>query len=195
MCESYPRLVYMKHFHPLVETHPEFSVLIDDTSREYRLENWRLSPNDDGKVIHNTSCVTRRDALLLVVIFGLWSQFGGILVRSAIVGVSALCFWFKCTQVLRESVIVIPPHGIQLETSKGLPPLAFFTTRRFIPTGALCDVVINEALRRWNVRFYLVAIQSNGPGNFKLNVAFENLLPPIEILKHIYLDINNSLAY
>ena len=37
----------------------------------------------------------------------------------------------------------------------------------------LQDFVINEGLRRWDVRYYLAAVQSDPDGGFALKVAFE----------------------
>ena len=71
-----------------------------------------------------------------------------------------------------ESVVIIPSQGIQFETHQGLSrPL--ISSRRFIPFASLEDVVINEALHRWNVRFYLVAIRQVGAHGHRLEVAFE----------------------
>lgn len=100
-----------------------------------------------------------------------------------------LSIWVKCTQVLSgtrhrrhiarrtealpESVIVLPPHGIQLETHRGLPSLRLSATRRFIPLSVLQDLVINEGLRRWDVRYYLAAIKKLEFDEFGLQVAYE----------------------
>jgi hypothetical protein len=39
--------------------------------------------------------------------------------------------------------------------------------------SALHDFVINEGLRRWNIRYYLTAIQKKGSNDFVLQVAYE----------------------
>jgi phosphatidylinositol glycan class H protein len=72
-----------------------------------------------------------------------------------------------------ESVVVIPSQGIQFETHQGLKSRSLISSRRFIPFASLEDVVINEALHRWNVRFYLVAIRQVGAHGHRLEVAFE----------------------
>jgi hypothetical protein len=72
-----------------------------------------------------------------------------------------------------ESVIAFPPHGIQLETHRGLPSRPLTTSRRFIPLTMLEDFIINEGLRRWNVRFYLAAMLRDANDNFSLHVAYE----------------------
>jgi phosphatidylinositol glycan class H protein len=72
-----------------------------------------------------------------------------------------------------ESVVILPPHGVQLESRHGLPSLPLFTMRRFIPLTTLQDVVINEGLRGWDVRYYLAAIQQVGPRSSVVEVAYK----------------------
>jgi phosphatidylinositol glycan class H protein len=72
-----------------------------------------------------------------------------------------------------ESVLVLPPYGIQLETHRGLPSLPFFVSRRFIPLTEVQDVLINEGLRRWDVRYYLAVLCSPRQGEQHLEVAYE----------------------
>ena len=72
-----------------------------------------------------------------------------------------------------ESVLVLPPYGIQLETHRGLPSLPFFVSRRFIPLTEVHDVLINEGLRRWDVRYYLAVLYSPRQGEQRLDVAYE----------------------
>ncbi len=96
----------------------------------------------------------------------------------------------KCTQVVAglssvflgkfssltfsiEAVLVIPPHGIQLETYRGFPKWPIFISRRFIPLTALQDVIINEGLWGWNVRHYLAAVKENTATAYSLDVVFE----------------------
>lgn len=76
-------------------------------------------------------------------------------------------------RLLLESVVVLPPHGIQLETRRGLPFMSLSTTRQFIPLAILHDMIINEGLKGWDVRFYLATIQCVGDGGFNLNIVFE----------------------
>ena len=105
-------------------------------------------------------------------------------------GLGLLIYW-KVTQVLwganrseptlpvfrlmspSESVLVLPPYGIQLETHRGLPSLPFFVSRRFIPLTEVHDVLINEGLRRWDVRYYLAVLYSPRQGEQRLDVAYE----------------------
>ena len=75
---------------------------------------------------------------------------------------------------LPESVVLLPPHGIQLETHRGpFPSQPFFSTKRFIPASNLSGVAINEALRGWNVLFYLIAVRHTERRGTLLEVAYE----------------------
>ena len=110
-----------------------------------------------------------------------------------------------------ESVIILGPHGIQLETHRGfLTRLPWLTNRRFIASTHLHSVYINEGLRGWNVRFYLVAIKRTALSGSTLEVAYQvsdlkklfaylgysttqNLLPDQSILQHVYQGIHEIL--
>lgn len=72
-----------------------------------------------------------------------------------------------------ESVIAIPALGVQLESHRGLPSLPLFTSRHFIPLAFLQDFVINEGLRRWDVRYYLAAVTKTEDGVTNLHVTYE----------------------
>lgn len=82
-------------------------------------------------------------------------------------------FWIPFNSFV-ESVIIFAPHGIQLETHRGWSPsFVLSSSKRFIPTFTLREFVINEGLRGWNVRYYLVAIQQNNSDDLTLQVAYE----------------------
>ena len=72
-----------------------------------------------------------------------------------------------------ESVILIPPHGIQIETHRGFLGTPIFVSRKFIPTFLFRDIIINEALRRWNIVYYLAILSLSHDGEYKLDVLFE----------------------
>ncbi|GLB35058.1 putative GPI-GlcNAc transferase complex, PIG-H component [Lyophyllum shimeji] len=111
-------------------------------------------------------------------------------------GIAMLSFaylWSRCNQVLHESVIIFPPHGIQLETHRGFPGLCLSITRRFIRLKVLQDVVIHEGLKGWDVRYYLAAIKHAESGTFALEIAYQNLLPQLAVLQHVYRGIHDRL--
>ncbi|KIM80721.1 hypothetical protein PILCRDRAFT_821977 [Piloderma croceum F 1598] len=185
----------MQRSRPLATTNPEFSVLEWPGFREYRVENWHLARDGSQRVIKGATGLDWKLAIASVVLGLFWMK-----IREstwATITASVLCVyfvWVKCTQVLYESVIVIAPHGIQLETHRGFPPSSVLSaSRRFIPMSALQDFVINEGLRRWNVRYYLTAIQRNGENDFSLHVAYENILPHIPVLLEVYKAVQTML--
>jgi hypothetical protein len=79
----------------------------------------------------------------------------------------------KGAHLYTESVIALPPHGLQFETHRGFGSTIFFVSRHFIPRRHLHDFVINEGLRGWNVRYYLAAMIRSDTCPFALKTAYE----------------------
>jgi len=112
-----------------------------------------------------------------------------------------------------ESVLVLPPYGVQLETHRGLPSLPLFVSKRFIPLTEVQDVLINEGIRRWDVRYYLAVLYSPHQGEQHLAVAYEvelklfiylldarsllcqNILPRFHVLNRVYHGIHECLQH
>lgn len=67
--------------------------------------------------------------------------------------------------------MILPPHGIQLETHRGFSNQ--WSSKRFIPSARLADVVINEGIKGWNVFYYLVAVEMDASRDSSLEVAYE----------------------
>jgi phosphatidylinositol glycan class H protein len=79
---------------------------------------------------------------------------------------------------LAESVVPLPDLGLQLSTTRGLSlphPGRFSSAEHrwlvplskshtFIPLPDISTVIINEGLRRWNVRYYLAVVKRRGGG-------------------------------
>jgi len=185
----------MKRSRPLPDTHPEYTLLQFPGHYEFRVENWHLSRDGSGTMIQGAKGLSLPDAFLVLALAIFWPTIvAATAAVKAVVGVLAIfLLWMKCRQVLFESVVVIPLQGIQLETHRGLPPFILSSTRRFIPFKALQDVAINEGLRRWDVRYYLVVIKERGPKDFALDVAYESLLPQYPVLHHVYNSIQDLL--
>ncbi|ESK97529.1 phosphatidylinositol n-acetylglucosaminyltransferase [Moniliophthora roreri MCA 2997] len=182
----------MQRLHPLPRTSPEFSVFRSQTFTELRVENWHLARDGSGKVVYGSSHLSWRDSVLSLVISWIWLE-ASLWARVIVTFIVALLLWFKCTQILYESVLVLPRHGIQLETHRGFPPWTLTISRRFIPRAALRDVVINEGIMRWNIRYYLVAITQTTLDDADLNVLFPNLLPRFPVLREAYREIHALL--
>ncbi|KAG2349642.1 hypothetical protein BDR05DRAFT_871864 [Suillus weaverae] len=187
----------MQRTRPLPDCHPELSVIEWPSFREYRVENWRLARDGSGNVVRGATSWGWIDLCLPVVISFIWPGFRGNTMLCAfavlVVGFTMYC---RCVQVLHESVLVFPAYGIQLETHRGYPLLKpLFVSRRFIHASLLEDFIINEGLRRWNVRYYLAAVHGSSTDKIALDVAFENILPHFPVLLEVYLGVQELMFY
>ncbi|KAG2078065.1 hypothetical protein BDR04DRAFT_445088 [Suillus decipiens] len=187
----------MQQTRPLPDCHPELSVIEWPSFREYRIENWRLARDGSGNVVRGATSWGWIDLCLPVVISFIWPRFHGNTVLCAftvlVVGFTIYC---RCRQVLHESVLVFPAYGIQLETHRGYPLLKpLFVSRRFIHASLLKDFVINEGLRRWDVRYYIAAVHGSSTDKIALDVAFENILPHFPILLEVYRGVQELMFH
>lgn len=185
----------MRQNRPLPDTHPEFSVIEWPSFREYKVENWRLARNGSGRVICNTTTWSWVDPCFPLFVALFWPKIRASVVFSILTSaVLVVALWFRCNQVLYESVLVFPTLGIQLETHRGHPSLEpFFVSRRFIHSSCLDDCVIHEGLRRWNVRYFLAAFKRSSSGAISIHVAFENILPYFPVLREVYLGVQDVM--
>ena len=94
-----------------------------------------------------------------------------------------LCVTDRSTE---ESLLVIRGFGIQTSTSSS----TYLSTAstRFIPTTQIQDIVIHEAFKGFEVRFYLAVIVENEP-----NVLV--VFPVCNILSVVYSALILLLAY
>ncbi|CAK5277748.1 unnamed protein product [Mycena citricolor] len=174
---------------------PEFSVHVHSSFIEYRVENWHISRDGTGKRVMGATTWTWYHPFIALAVAVIWPYVrdDSLKLLALTLGVMLLIYRM-CTQVLFESVIVVKSHGIQLETHRGmpgLPPLA--VRRRFLPFSSLQDFVIHEGLSGWNVRYYLAAIVKTDADDYKVDVAFENILPHFPILREVYLGVQDEL--
>ncbi|RYP53464.1 hypothetical protein DL769_010509 [Monosporascus sp. CRB-8-3] len=88
-----------------------------------------------------------------------------------------------------ERLLVLRGLGIQTTTPGGATVLARGTTR-FIPTGKIRDVLINEAFRGFEVRHYLVVVVE---GEDDVVVVFPRLLPRPRILEKVWRGVRECL--
>ncbi|KAG6831348.1 hypothetical protein H0H92_011263 [Tricholoma furcatifolium] len=174
---------------PFPKTHPQLSVSLLSGYIEFRIQNYHLKRDGSGATIYATSIISLKDVVCLVIAAYLPNTYLSLLVLLPLL-------YSKLTQILYESLIILPPHGIQLETHRGIPGLPLFTSRRFIPLKDIQDVIIHEGLRGWDVRFFLAAITrdpSPASDSFSVEVAFPNLLPQQVVLRYIQRQIQDQL--
>ncbi|TDL27385.1 hypothetical protein BD410DRAFT_714188 [Rickenella mellea] len=166
--------------------HPELRIITFNGWTEYRVENWHLS--HDGK---------RRE-----VRYDSWSWFDASFCCIYIFGKSTTVLWgmnsivSRCSGIYRltESVIAVYPHGVQFETQRGLPMLPLFASKKFIPMKDIQDIIINEGLRRWDVKFYLALLVHPLDGESQLHIAYENILPHFSVLFEIYHNLRETVT-
>ncbi|RYC65817.1 hypothetical protein CHU98_g366 [Xylaria longipes] len=90
---------------------------------------------------------------------------------------------------VEESLLVLRGLGIQTSSSKD-SLLAGRATTRFIPTEKILDVLINEAFRGFEVRYYLVVIVEGEPD---VVVVFPRLLPRADVVEKVWRGVRECL--
>jgi len=188
----------MRRTCPLPDTHPELSIIEWPGFCEYRVENRHLARDGSGRVINAVKSWTWFDSILPLALSFVWLRVqDNTLALLAIVLVTAFLIWSRCNQVLYESVMLFPPHGIQIESYRGFPSLEpFFVSRNFIPLDALEDFVIHEGLHRFNVRFFIAALKRSESSNeLSIHVAFENILPYFPVLLEVYRGVQRVIFH
>ncbi|KAG8691302.1 hypothetical protein FRC08_010213 [Ceratobasidium sp. 394] len=114
--------------------------------------------------------------------------------RGIFLVLGLLYLWSRMTIVHRESAFAFPTIGLQLQTHRGMRlfgrQLTTSVSRIFIPISMISDVIINEGLCGWDVRRYLAVLPAKEP---RLQVVFENLEPPFEVLREVYHGLRETL--
>lgn len=95
-------------------------------------------------------------------------------------GGHSLCISHSDLQA-EESLLVLQGLGIQTSTSS--PYFFVSPTTTFIPTTRIQDIVIHEAFKSLEVRFYLAVIVE---GATEVVVVFPNLLPRLDVLQEVW---------
>ena len=80
-----------------------------------------------------------------------------------------------------EALLVLRGLGIQTSTS-GATYLSGASTR-FIPTENIQDILVNEAFRGFEVRYYLAVVVKD---EAEVVVVFPELLPPRKVVEHVW---------
>ncbi|KAL3428174.1 GPI-c transferase complex [Phlyctema vagabunda] len=88
----------------------------------------------------------------------------------------------------RESLLVLRGLGVQTSTSSGT--YLSTATTRFIPTEKIQDVLVNEAFRGFEVRYYLVIVVE---GEEEVVVVFPKLLPRRQIVETVWRGVRECL--
>ncbi|KAH7397645.1 GPI-GlcNAc transferase complex [Cadophora sp. MPI-SDFR-AT-0126] len=80
-----------------------------------------------------------------------------------------------------ESLLVL--RGLGIQTSSSSNTYLSSSTKRFIPTEKIQDILVNEAFRGFEVRYYLVVVVE---GEEEVVVVFPRLLPRRDIVERVW---------
>jgi len=174
---------------PPPDAYPKLSVIQGPGFLEYRLATGGCTGVDDYKV---DKTIALKGLMILVIPVLQALKISKTKLLLAVGLVTLLLIWKKCTQVVYESIVILPPHGVQLETHRGFHSWAF-ASRRFLHRDDLRGVFINEGLRTWNVYYYLAFVRVDSKDHCTIDVGFENLLPNYGVLREVYNSVQELL--
>jgi phosphatidylinositol glycan class H protein len=80
-----------------------------------------------------------------------------------------------------ESLLIL--RGLGIQTSSSSASYLSSSTTRFIPTEKIQDILVNEAFRGWEVRYYLVVVVE---GEESVVVVFPRLLPRRRVVEEVW---------
>ncbi|KAF9532288.1 hypothetical protein CPB83DRAFT_847592 [Crepidotus variabilis] len=161
--------------------HPELLVFEYPSYREYRITPKKKSPNP------NYTLKWMDNLLYPIILAFLWQKMSWKVPCIFSIIYILYIFKFRVLTLQHESVILLPPHGIQLETHWGISRTCSMNIKRkFIPAIKLTDAIIHEGLYGWNVLYYLAAVTLEPSADTTLHVAFEEMLPCHDILLEVY---------
>ncbi|KAI0831489.1 hypothetical protein BC628DRAFT_1510889 [Trametes gibbosa] len=164
---------------------PELSVIEYPGWLEYRVETSKSSTRLQAYGI---------DAILMFGVACYWNVAASRASWGIVFAVLLLfVVYSRLMRIVWESVVVLPSLGIQLETHRGPAGYPLFATRKFIPWSTLEDFLINEGIRGWDIRYYLMAMNRTPQSTLKLDVAFEHLLPRFPILMEVYRGVQEAM--
>jgi len=173
--------------------HPEFSIIEYPGYREYRVAHPR-TVKQDGKRPQNIASSFTTHAFLVPLLSFYWQSIPRNYSYPTLAILLVLIVRSIFSQLLYESVILLPPHGIQLESHRGMTGMRpLFSKRRFIPATSLQDVVINEGLKGWNVLYYLVVVRHSNGRHCALEVAYEDILPCHSVLLEVFEGVHECI--
>ncbi|RFU71808.1 gpi- c transferase complex, partial [Trichoderma arundinaceum] len=114
---------------------------------------------------------------------------GAILARAAasvslpvLLPVAAAVFYALSLRVHKEESLLVL-RGLGVQTSESPATYLASAATRFIPTEKIQDILVNEAFRGFEVRYYLVVVVE---GEEDVVVVFPSLLPKRKIVETVW---------
>ncbi|RDL41247.1 Gpi-c transferase complex [Venustampulla echinocandica] len=119
----------------------------------------------------------------------LFARLAAVLPLTIIIPVSAILLYGIFLRLhTTESLLVLRGLGIQTVTSSAT--YLSTATTRFIPTEKIQDILVNEAFRGFEVRYYLVVVVE---GEEEVVVVFPKLLPRRKIVETVWRGVRGCL--
>lgn len=110
------------------------------------------------------------------------AQIASAVPLTVLLPAAAIIFYGLSIRVYsQESLLVM--RGLGVQTSESPKSYLAGTATRFIPTEKIQDILINEAFRGFEVRYYLVVVVE---GEDDLVVVFPGLLPRRAIVESVW---------
>ncbi|KAI3657970.1 hypothetical protein MP638_003002 [Amoeboaphelidium occidentale] len=154
----------------------------DDAPFEFKIK--QHADNVSEFIITRKGCsvLSKRDVFYFMLCIPLYAFLNRYHTINPLIGlVTAFAIWLtsKVYTIKEESLLVIKDLGLELKTTY----LLFNKQEsKFIDQSKILEIIINEGISRWQVKFYLAVIVDGG----SVAVVFENLLPRLDVLKEVY---------
>ncbi|KAF9792754.1 hypothetical protein BJ322DRAFT_72878 [Thelephora terrestris] len=179
---------------PLPEVYPEYCVVEHaQGGREFRVESKGYFQSQRAPARNYTGLIDYVLALIVPILGAVAWQMPRRWILILCILICLIPFGYrKATQVLWESVIVLPSKDLQLEVHRGPLGRSMFVERRVISASTISAIIINEALHGWNVRFYL-AVLTKVDENQSMHVLYENQLPRMPVLRDVHHNLQTLL--
>ncbi|PKK50448.1 hypothetical protein CI102_6968 [Trichoderma harzianum] len=134
---------------------------------------------------------------MLLILYALWdTPAGAILAKIAatvslpvLLPVAVAVFYALSLRVHKqESLLVL--RGLGVQTCESPATYLAGAATRFIPTEKIQDILVNEAFRGFEVRYYLVVVVE---GEEDVVVVFPGLLPKRKIVETVWRGVRECL--
>ncbi|KAJ9132234.1 hypothetical protein NKR19_g9381 [Coniochaeta hoffmannii] len=148
-----------------------------------------IPPDNPPPLLSTTTLLLALDSLLASPAGHLLSDFSARMPVYALLPPCLVALYLCLHRIhTTESLLVLRGLGIQTSSTGGT--FLAGTATRFIPTEKICDVLINEAFKDFEVRYYLIVVVD---GEEDLVVVFPRLLPGRRIVEAVWRGVRGCL--
>ncbi|KAG4103354.1 hypothetical protein H8356DRAFT_1644587 [Neocallimastix lanati (nom. inval.)] len=141
-------------------------------------------------IMKSTSRLISNFDIFLILIFAilliLFIKKKQVILCILVIMFILLFIYVKCNTIIEESLLVVRDLGVQIKTTYPFRR----TYSRFIDKSKIGQIIINEGITAFQVKFYLAVLIS---GEDHMEVVYKSLIPKLKILKFIYKESNEIL--